>query len=63
MCVEIGTKYGNFNASVSGTGRRNKTMDLGKLERWNRWGRVKIEENSGLRLRLLCNSHSMGDPW
>lgn len=59
--MEIGTEYGNFDTSVSRACGWNETMNLGELERGDRWRRVEIEENSRLRLALLYSGHSLGN--
>jgi len=59
--MEIGTEDCDLDAPVSGTGGWNEAMDSGQLEGWDRWRGVKVEENTRLRLGLLCNSHSMSD--
>lgn len=62
MSMEISTEYSDLDASMSRTSGWNETMDFRQLEGRDRRRRVKIEENSGLRLGVLRNSSSMGRP-
>jgi hypothetical protein len=59
--MEIGTEDRNLDASMSGTGGWNETVDFGQLEGRDRRRGIKVEEYSRLRLGLLHNSHSMGN--
>jgi hypothetical protein len=61
MRVEIGTEYGDLDASVSRTGRRNEAVDFRELEGRDRRRRVEVEENGGKGLWLLRDGHSLSN--
>lgn len=60
MGMKIGTKNSNLDASMSGTGGRNETVDFRRLEGHER-RRVEVKEHVGLRLGFLHGNYGMSN--